>query len=663
MPALPDALPITVVIAILVGALLSVQRHGPVQRVRLWAYAWALTFLHFTSRGLEIHSGMLRRIIEGVDVGALELAALLFLASLAFKDEDTRGRRAFLVLLGLPLVAHAFAYSFGWRTSGASAGLVATIFLIAALQAARALSPHAHLQIAAAAALAGSGGWVIYEQLAHRDPLFAFAMIPAITFSLTGVIFWRAYRRRSFGVLAAAGGFLGWGAIYPAGMLIHRLAPELEVRLDFWSVPRLFVALGMVVTLLEDKTIQIEQASERARAENVLLQRLSQIASRSAAGSDPAPLCAEVAAAIASASSFRCAALLFTGDNRKLQLAGAQGFTPEETAELQRRAGDDAVASISRIRADGLRIGNNSLLLCVKNSLILIPLISLRGLPMGCLCVADLKQGRVADPSEITKLEVFASDLAVTVENMRLHQQLVQSEKLNALGQLVAGAAHELNNPLTGIIGYADLLAEDAEKPQTARRAEKLGNEARRMKRIVEGLLRFARNSPSGSRVACLETVLRDVIQLREYQARKQGIRIDAQLDPLLPPLGIGEDELKQVLLNIINNAMDAVEQSLRREIRIRASDGAGRVAISFEDSGPGFVDPSRAFDPFYTTKPVGKGTGLGLSICYGVVQDCGGKITIANSDRGGACVLLDLPAAVPVGQPAHDSPVLAVKG
>lgn len=662
MLALPEALPIIVVIAILVGALLSVHKHGPAQRVRLWAYAWALTFLHFTARGIETHSGTLERVIEGVDVGALELAAIVFLASLAFKEEDSRGRKAFLGALGLPLVAHAFANSFAWRTSGASAGLVVLIFLIAAAYAARALSPRVHMQIAAAGAMVCAGVWAIREQLVHRNPWFAIVVILAIAYGLAGVLFWRAYRRRSLGVLAAAGGFLGWGAVYPAGILLQRLAPGLEVRLDFWNLPRLFVALGMVVTLLEDKTILIEQASERARAENVLLQKLSQVASRAAASSDPAPLCAEVAAAIASASSFRSAALLFAGEDRKLRLAGSQGFTAEETAELQRRAGDDAATSLSQMCANAARVGNSSVLLCEESRLVLIPLLSLRGSPMGCLCVAGLKEGREPDPSEIMKLEVFASDLAATVENMRLHQQLVQSEKLNALGQLVAGAAHELNNPLTGIIGYADLLAEEAEEPLTARRAEKLGSEARRMKRIVEGLLRFARNSPSGARAACLETVLRDVVQLREYQARKLGIRIDAQIASPLPPLGIGEDELKQVLLNILNNAMDAIEECPRREIRIRASSDAGRVAVSFEDSGPGFTDPGRAFDPFYTTKPVGKGTGLGLSICYGVLQDCGGKISVANNVPGGASVLLDLPAALPVDTPVSASPALAVK-
>ena len=123
------------------------------------------------------------------------------------------------------------------------------------------------------------------------------------------------------------------------------------------------------------------------------------------------------------------------------------------------------------------------------------------------------------------KLEVLASDLAVTIENSRLHHQLVRSEKLAALGQLVAGVAHELNNPLTGIMGYADLLSEEVEGQKAAKRVQKLGAEARRMKRIVDGLLRFARQNNPAARAADFEAALHDVIQLREFHIRKLGIQ------------------------------------------------------------------------------------------------------------------------------------------
>jgi two-component system NtrC family sensor kinase len=173
------------------------------------------------------------------------------------------------------------------------------------------------------------------------------------------------------------------------------------------------------------------------------------------------------------------------------------------------------------------------------------------------------------------------------------------------------------------------------------------------MKRIVDGLLRFARQNNPAARAADFEGALRDVIQLREYHLRKLGISVQCHVDPKLPPIALGEDELKQVLLNLLNNSIDAVEDSAQRSIQIRASIHQNTVVIQFEDSGPGFSDLNRAFDPFFTTKPVGKGTGLGLSICYGIAQECGGEIVLSNKHPYGASVVLELPVAISAAHPS----------
>jgi two-component system, NtrC family, sensor kinase len=277
---------------------------------------------------------------------------------------------------------------------------------------------------------------------------------------------------------------------------------------------------------------------------------------------------------------------------------------------------------------------------------VLMPLISPRGSLVGAIWLASDRIATGLDTSEIAKLEMMAGDLAVTIENTQLHAQLVRTEKLAALGQLVAGVAHELNNPLTGILGYAELLGDEVEKESTLKRIGKLGLEARRMKRIVDGLLRFARQSNPAARSTDVSAVARDVIQLREYHLRKLGIQVALEVDEELPRIAIGEDELRQVLLNLLSNAMDAVEESKERSIHVTASVHDERVRICVEDSGPGFAEVNRACDPFYTTKPVGKGTGLGLSICYGILQECGGEITLSNKQPNGARITLEIPMA-----------------
>jgi C4-dicarboxylate-specific signal transduction histidine kinase len=415
----------------------------------------------------------------------------------------------------------------------------------------------------------------------------------------------------------------------------------------------------MILALIEDKSGVIERSNERERAANRLLLQLSQITSRLLAGSDPADLCGEITAAVTGATSFPRAALFLARDDRSLRLGGCTGFSPAEKLRFEERSKAWTIEKVKDLCKQGTQLGNNSFLIRstevgadsrAAEHEVLVPLVSWRGSHLGCLCLSaapTTEESAVNETAEIMKLEVLASDLAVTIENSRLHHQLVRSEKLAALGQLVAGVAHELNNPLTGIMGYADLLSEEVEGQKAAKRVEKLGAEARRMKRIVDGLLRFARQNNPAARAADFETALHDVIQLREFHIRKLGIKLDVHVAPDLPRISIGEDELKQVLLNILNNAIDAVEESAQRSISISATRHGDRVFIRFDDSGPGFSDLNRAFDPFFTTKPVGKGTGLGLSICYGIIQEAVGEIVLNNKHPFGASISLEFPATV----------------
>jgi two-component system, NtrC family, sensor kinase len=643
---LPDALPITLVLAVLVGVFVSLQRHTPSGRVRFWTYAWALAFLHFLARALEIHSTALHPFLQAIDFGALELSGVVFLSSVAFAASEQKKRIALVLLLGVPLLLHSFAIHLNWDMPGTAVGMLAMLLVGSAALSVLMLPHRPCLRLVTLGAFAGGGIWAIHEQLVGQ-PYLSLAGILGVLYGLCGVFFWRHYRRRSLGVIAVTTGFLAWGAAFPLGLLVYSLAPNAPVHLDLWNFPRFLVALGMVLTLLEDKSQLIEEARERAQAESLFLERLSQITSRLLAGNDPAALCGEAATAITESSNFRRAALFRLGDDRRFYLAGSSGFTKPEAETLQMHSGNYAIESLKQRRAQGPQSTKKSFRMSEEGDLILIPLVSWRGSHVGCLYVSDPKGPAGPDASEMVRLEIFASDLAVTFENVKLHQELIRSEKLAGLGQLVAGVAHELNNPLTAVIGYTDLLGEEIREEGSKKRVDKLGREARRMKRIVDGLLRFGRQTNSATRSTSLGAVLPDVIQLRDYHLRARGIHLDVQIEPLLPPVGIAEDELKQVLLNILNNAVDAIEESVRREIHIRASLHSGRVVIEFKDSGPGFADPGRAFDPFYTTKAVGKGTGLGLSICYGIVQECGGEITIANTDLYGATVTIDLPVAL----------------
>jgi signal transduction histidine kinase len=597
------------------------------------------------ARILGAHAGSLAKFVIASDYALLELAGLVFVASFLFSDDDWKKRNLLLALLSVPIVIHSFAlYCFDqdpWPEAAAFAclffGAAAFLFI---------MSRRTFAQLAGVGALVALGILGVWQVLAGNGSM-SVGLIPTVAYGLCGPLFWRLYRRRSLGVVIVTTGFYVWAAQFPLIALLSAHGLQYLLLTDLWNVPRLWVALGMMLTVTEDNLKVIEQGQARAQATTRLLDRLSQLKSRLLAGKDTVAVCAEVAFAVTEASDFICAALLLVSDEGNLYVAGSNGFTAESLAEMRNQVGDDLAASLKYLSEHGARIGNQSFVLGPEDNLVLIPLVSWRGTAVGCLCVAGGKEPGAADPAQILRLEAFASDLAVNIENMKLRQHLIRSEKLAAIGQLVAGVAHELNNPLTGIIGYADLLGQEIQEPGAARRIEKLGHEAQRMKRILDGLLRFGRQNRSTVRSARFEDTLRDVLLFREYHMRAQGIKVDVQIDPLMPPAGVGEDELKQVLLNILNNAMDAVHEGAQREIYVRASHKSGRIMVQIEDSGTGFADLNRAFDPFYTTKGPGKGTGLGLSVCYGIVQDVGGEIAIENLQPRGARVTIELPVAV----------------
>lgn len=643
MTALLDKLPTILVLGFLVGIFLSLRKHAPSTRVRLWTYAWALILLHFSAQVFETHTGVIEKIAESVDLAALELSGIVFVISLTRAGEDRRRRIALFWLLAVPVVFHAFAVTFGWHATWILAASLAVMALGGAGYAVLETKHPDEFDYSVAGVVLAAGFWSVKTQLAG-SPDFAVTAILTLSFGVCGFLFWRRYRRRSPGVIAVAGGFLCWGAVFPVGAAFDHFLPHLQLNPEIWNVPKLFVAFGMVLALVEEKSILIEKAHEREHAENRLLSRLSQISSRLLAGKDPAALCQEIANAITEASSFPQAALLLVADGSSLQLAGSSGFGSTGLDEFQRTIASWKVGTIKEMCSAGARAGNNSFYIAGAQNEILIPLVSWRGSHLGCLWLRGTQAEQSGDNPEVVKLEMLASDLAVTIENTRLHRRLVQSEKLAALGQLVAGVAHELNNPLTGIMGYAELLGEEVRDENANKRVQKLGNEARRMKRIVDGLLRFARQNSAAGRSADLSAALRDVIQLREYHLRKLGIDLEIDVEHSLPAVAISEDELKQVLLNLLNNAVDAVEDSAKRHIRVSSSQQDGRVSIQIEDSGPGFSDIRRAFDPFYTTKPVGKGTGLGLSICYGIIHECGGEVLLSNNKPYGARVHLEFP-------------------
>jgi two-component system NtrC family sensor kinase len=259
-------------------------------------------------------------------------------------------------------------------------------------------------------------------------------------------------------------------------------------------------------------------------------------------------------------------------------------------------------------------------------------------------------------------LVAISRQLATTIEKVRLYEetcrayedlrktqeQLLQSEKMSAVGQLIAGVAHELNNPLTAILGYAELLESEGLNSRAKDFVSKLFKQAQRTHRVVQNLLSFARQRTPQREEVDIRKVLDETLALRDYDLKMNNIGVEREVSSEPAMVIADPHQIEQVFLNIINNAVDAILETGRTgKVKIRIHCQNGHVCTQFADDGPGLKDPKRIFDPFYTTKSVGKGTGLGLSICYGIVKEHGGDITANNAPEGGAMIEVKLPVAV----------------
>jgi len=233
----------------------------------------------------------------------------------------------------------------------------------------------------------------------------------------------------------------------------------------------------------------------------------------------------------------------------------------------------------------------------------------------------------------------------------RTRQQLTHSERLAAVGRLAAGVAHEINNPLTGVLTFAHLLLRNA--PENSRERadiEMMIQATLRCKEIVRGLLDFARQNEPRKKLADINAIIREAQRLTGNQASIQGIEVVMELDPALPSLVLDTSQMQQVLVNMIVNALDAMPHGGRLTLKTRATGEAERrfVEVMISDTGCGipYENLAHVFEPFFTTKPTGKGTGLGLAIAYGIISEHGGTIAVRSEVGDGSTFTIRLPVA-----------------
>ncbi|MBI4636734.1 MAG: GAF domain-containing protein [Candidatus Rokubacteria bacterium] len=366
---------------------------------------------------------------------------------------------------------------------------------------------------------------------------------------------------------------------------------------------------------------------------------------------------------------------LLSPDGTRLHLRGDRGFSPRlREVNMVLPVGEGI---IGRVAATGetvhlARVTESPFLFPPARAVVqrerihgfvCVPIHS-RGRILGTLSLGRRTQQRFSE-REIALLEATADQIGIALDNARLYSetrrqleelklaqaQLIHAEKLSAVGELASGVAHEINNPLTTILGQAHLLLTYPDLAANVHdRLQLVAEEASRAARIVQNLLLFARRYPPERRLCSLPDQARRVLELKGYQLQQDKVRAVTEFGAC-PPVWADENQIQQVLLNLVQNAHQAMANHPGERVltvRVRAADGAACIEVL--DTGPGIAPEvlPRMFDPFFTTKPPGEGSGLGLSVSYGIIAEHGGRLRAENRPEGGAAFVVELP----LGQP-----------
>ena len=461
-----------------------------------------------------------------------------------------------------------------------------------------------------------------------------------------------------------------WGGLYSG----------LRVAGQHWVLMGLMVSLvaGFAALTLElwRQTLVREAAlrrTERAREE---LEAYAELDVRIPADGAMSPLAKRVCRAVVEKSSFHRAAMLVRDGEGRLAVAGHIGMD-DQTVEALSVWADELVtaersgATGSR-RGDGglgVRVGRKSFAVVLGKGpaaagcgrAIVTPIWTTSGRMVGALAVcADglLSVQRSVVTEAMTALESLAMKLGRAIENAALAERLLRAEKLAGLGLLAGGVAHALNNPLTVVMGFAELIAHTTSETRVQEDAEAIVREAKRMRDAVDGLANYWQPVANGDEVVEIPALLEELAAACTGKLESRGVRLELRMVEGTPPVRGNRERLRQVVEHLLNNAAQAVgaaqgmgvisplnEEDGEHVIRVSISHDDQMLSLIVSDTGPGFREPARVFDPFYAaTVKTGEGAGLGLNLCYGIVREHGGEISAFNLHPHGAAVMVELP-------------------
>jgi signal transduction histidine kinase len=589
------------------------------------------------------------------------MAALMFLGSMAPQYLSRKPRILYVVAFAAPVILFTILVSIDPVPGQlARAFLLASVF--AALLVAARWSLERHLLpiwlSLLLVALVGSGAiWLTWRQ----EYGAVLMLVEGGTLLITSLLFALAFRRLTAGVMLTVGGLGAWSL----PLLLTPLLGETGVPIVLTrtlNLMKVIAAMGMIVLVLEDEIASNRAAQLRDRRARLEMEKYTEIFLGAVPSEEENRQYDPICEGIAEASRFRQAAIIVHSPEGRFRLAGQAGMDGALVCALDalaQRTTDEKVKNagiFSKQVIGHLVLADLTPLMIPGDELLQINFreahaIAVRGRErelLGALLLAGLREPEEPLLTEdVLPLELLAARIGATREQQMLLRRLLQSERLAGLGQLAGGVAHELNNPLTVVTGYAELMMEN--EGATHDQAVVILNEARRMKQIIDSLIRFRKAAPLSRGPVSLELLLRDTERVARRDLEEAHIDWQLRIAESLPHVLADRDQIRQVFLQVVKNAigsMDASPDGMDRLLTVEASPAGHSLHVTFSDNGPGFANPARVFDPFYTTRDQGEGIGLGLSICYSIIREHGGQISAVNLQPRGAAVVIELPAA-----------------
>ena len=661
-------IPTVILLGVLVLIFSALLKRDHSVRLRLWFAAWVIIFLRFSVQLLPVVVPVSDELSGFLSLGTLAFSVVLFIASVSAVHDKPFWRNFLIVGWGAPAVLYPLAMNYHVKQLWVYLFLILFFMVIATYTSFHARGPGFwtfFLSSYGWALCLFSGYYILRGRIDIGFITFMFGL-----YLFCGILYLFAYKRWSPGVVTASAGFIFWASSAPFIYWNAEIKIPSNLAKELWNLPKFIVAIGMIVTLLEEGRDIADAARLRETARSKQLRLFADITSQLLQGSEVRTKAEEIVRAVADAAGFAKVLLILNTSDRRYNLAAMHGWDLADQPNIQKITGNIQREDIEGLCAEENKFGQffyrvprknlvrfgakypeegtdsslNTASDLPNNDFLFVPLRAKSGNIMGALGMREPVDSTRVNAEDLAPLELLALDLAVAMESATLQQNLVRSEKLAGMGQLITGVAHELNNPLTAVLGHAELLGERATDQAMQRDLDIIRREALRMKHIIEDMARFSREQNFQRQSVDLAALVHEIVKQRSIDIHRCGAEVRVEAPSDLPRIMGTEMLLKQMVLNVLNNALDAMVQAETKQITIQMSVLGEMLVLRINDSGPGFQALERIFDPFYTTKSPGKGTGLGLSICYGIVRDHGGSMTASNLEPHGACVMVELP-------------------